>query len=59
MKDTKRILISSTDVMMYLFLLPHVKKLANSYQIDVACSSADEYKSEVMREVIRSELPKL
>lgn len=58
MKDTKRILISSTDVMMYLFLLPHVKKLANSYQIDVACSSADEYKSEGYEEVIRSELPK-
>jgi len=55
----KRILISSTDVMMYLFLLPHVKYLAsNNYHIDVACSSADEYKGEGYQKIIRDQLPK-
>lgn len=54
----KRILISSTDVMMYLFLLPHVKYLANNnYRVDVACSSADEYKSEDYEKTIRDQLP--
>ena len=43
----KRILITSTDVMMYLFLLPHVKYLVdNGYHVDVACSCAQEFKSE-------------
>ena len=55
----KRILISSTDVMMYLFLLPHVRYLSNeNYQIDVACSSADEYISEGYEKIIRDHLPK-
>jgi glycosyltransferase EpsD len=55
----KRILISSTDVMMYLFLLPHVKYLANkNYHIDVACSSADEYKAEGYEKIIHDQLPK-
>lgn len=54
----KRILISSTDVMMYLFLLPHVKYLTNNnYHIDVACSSADEYKSEGYEKIICDQLP--
>ena len=54
----KRILISSTDVMMYLFLLPHVKFLADkNYHIDVACSSADEYKAEGYEKIIRDQLP--
>ena len=55
----KRILISSTDVMMYLFLLPHLKYLANNnYHIDVACSSAGEYKSEGYEKIISDQLPK-
>lgn len=54
----KRILISSTDVMMYLFLMPHIKYLTNeNYHIDVACSSADEYKSEGYEKIIRDQLP--
>jgi glycosyltransferase EpsD len=53
----KRILISSTDVMMYLFLIPHVKILSDYYVIDVACSSADEYKSEDYEKTIRDQLP--
>ena len=45
--------------MMYLFLLPHVKYLAsNNYHIDVACSSADEYKGEGYQKIIRDQLPK-
>ncbi len=54
----KRILISSTDVMMYLFLIPHLKRLSKkNYNIDVACSSADEYKSEGYEKIIRDQLP--
>lgn len=54
----KRILISSTDVMMYLFLLPHVRGLANNnYHVDVACSSAGEYKNEGYDEYIKKNLP--
>ena len=54
----KKILISSTDVMMYLFLMPHVKILSENYIIDVACSSADEYKSEHYEKAIRDQLSK-
>tara|TARA_B110000211_G_scaffold46695_1_gene50052 strand:- start:3176 stop:4315 length:1140 start_codon:yes stop_codon:yes gene_type:complete len=54
----KRILITSTDVMMYLFILPHIKFLTTkNYQIDVACSSADEYKAEGYEKIIRDSLP--
>ena len=54
----KRILVSSTDVMMYLFLIPHINRLVNSnYQVDVACSSADEYKAEGYEQIIREQLP--
>lgn len=43
----KKVLVCSTDVMMYLFLIPHVNKLiADGYSVDLACSYADEYKSE-------------
>lgn len=36
----KRILITSTELMMIQFLAPHVKYLAaNGYQIEVACSN--------------------
>ena len=35
----KRILITSTDLMMVQFLLPHVKHLcANGYEVEIACS---------------------
>lgn len=35
----KRILITSTDLMMVQFLIPHVKNLVtNGYEVDVACS---------------------
>lgn len=35
----KRILITSTDLMMVQFLLPHVKHLSeNGYEVDIACS---------------------
>jgi len=54
----KRILISSTDVMMYLFLMPHIKNLAHSYDIDVACSTAKEFKSKNYEKIIREKLPK-
>ena len=53
----KKFLITSTDVMMYLFLLPHVKMLSSYYVIDIACSSADEYKSEGYEKIIKDQLP--
>ena len=54
----KRILITSTDVMMYLFLLPHVKYLVdNGYHVDVACSCAQEFKFEAYDEYLRNNLP--
>ena len=35
----KRILITSTDLMMVQFLLPHVKHLSeNGYEVEIACS---------------------
>lgn len=40
---SKRILITSTDLMMVQFLLPHVKNLAlKGYVIDLACSEVGE-----------------
>ena len=54
----KKILITSTDVMMYLFLIPHIKVLANTYNIDVACSGAKEFDSEDYEKKIRQKLPK-
>ena len=54
----KRILITSTDVMMYQFLLPHVRHLyENGYTVDVACSKAEGYKNEKYHEYIREHLP--
>ena len=36
----KKLLITSTDLMMSQFLVPHVKFLSkNGYKIDVACSA--------------------
>ena len=35
----KRILITSTDLMMVQFLLPHIENLSkNGYRVDIACS---------------------
>lgn len=56
--DMKRILITSTDVMMYLFLLPHVKFLVrNNYHVDVACSSPKGFRAEGYEEYIRKNIP--
>jgi glycosyltransferase EpsD len=54
----KRILITSTDVMMYLFLLPHVKYLVdNNYHVDIACSSAEGFKKEGYEGYLRNNIP--
>jgi glycosyltransferase involved in cell wall biosynthesis len=54
----KKILISSTDCMMYLFLLPHVNALSKQgYSVDVACTSAEEYMEEGYDDFIRDHLP--
>lgn len=45
----KRLLITSTDLMMVQFLVPHVKFLAeNGYNIDLACSEVGDRFNEVM-----------
>lgn len=44
----KRILVSSTDLMMVQFLLPHVKHLSeNGYIVDIACSNVGERVEEI------------
>lgn len=53
----KKILITSTDVMMALFLLPHLKHLSKKYQIDVACSSPKGFKKEKYFEYIKKIIP--
>lgn len=54
----KKILITSTDVMMYLFLLPHVKYLMdNNYHVDIACSSAEGFKDERYDSFLRNNIP--
>ena len=54
----KRILITSTDIMMYLFLLPHIKYLVGSnYHVDIACSSPFGYKDEGYEEYLRNNIP--
>ena len=54
----KRILITSTDVMMYQFLLPHVHYLSElGYVIDVVCSHANLYEKEGYHEYIKANLP--
>lgn len=54
----KRILVTSTDVMMYQFLLPHIQCLSeNGYVVDVACSFAEGYKKEGYHTYIREHLP--
>lgn len=54
----KRLLITSTDVMMYQFLLPHVHCLSeNGYIVDVACSFAEGYEKEGYHTYIKEHLP--
>lgn len=54
----KRILITSTDVMMYQFILPHVQFLSeNGFIVDVACSFAEGYKREGYHKSISEHLP--
>ena len=54
----KRILITSTDVMMYQFLFPHVHCLSeNGYIVDVACSFAEGYEKEGYHTYIKEHLP--
>lgn len=53
-----KILITSTDVMMIQFLVPHVQNLySNGHQVDVACSNAAGYEKEGYREGIIKQLP--
>ena len=53
-----RILITSTDVMMYQFILPHVEYLhEKGYQVDVACSFAEGYQDEGYHPYIASHIP--
>lgn len=55
----KKILITSTDVMMYLFLYPHVNYLLKrEYHVDIACSSPKGFKTENYGERLREKLPK-
>lgn len=55
----KRILVTSTDVMMIQFLVPHVVNLVeNGYIVDVGCSSGAGYKEDLFLEKIKRILPK-
>lgn len=55
----KQILITSTDVMMIQFLVPHVLYLLdNGANVDVACSKAEGYQNEGYKEKIKEMLPK-
>lgn len=57
-KVDKKILISSTDVMMIQFLVPHVLYLNElGYQVDVACSCAEGYQNEGYEQKIKGKLP--
>ena len=49
----KRILITSTDLMMVQFLVPHVKNLAsNGFEVEIACSEVGGRLSEV-KEILK------
>ena len=48
----KKILVTSTDLMMVQFLLPHVKNLSeNGFEIDIACSNVGGRLDEVREKV--------
>lgn len=54
----KRILVTSTDVMMVQFLLSHVLYLSDKgFIVDIACSHADGYKNERYHKKIGNLLP--
>jgi len=58
MKDGKSILITSTDVMMFQFLVPYVNYLAlKGFHVDVACSSAELYEKEGYFKKIKESVP--
>lgn len=53
-----KILITSTDVMMIQFLVPHVQNLSKQgHKVDVACSNAAGYENEGYKERIVKQLP--
>lgn len=44
----KRILVTSTDLMMVQFLLPHIRNLAeNGYEVEIACSNVGRRMEEI------------
>ena len=54
----KRILITSTDVMFWLFLRSHAKYLlGRGFQVTVACTAAESFASERYIEKIQEDLP--
>lgn len=54
----ERILITSTDVMMIQFLVPHVLNLhENGFKVDIACSSANGYERDDYFSRLRQLLP--
>lgn len=54
----KKLLITSTDVMMIQFLIPHVQFLSeHGFTVDVACSQAEGYKNEGYQAKIQESLP--
>lgn len=58
MIKNKNILVTSTDVMMIQFLVPHVLHLIElGANVDIACSKAEGYKNEGYEEKIKEMLP--
>jgi glycosyltransferase EpsD len=55
----KKLLITSTDVMMFQFLLPHaISLIKEGWSVDVACSNANGYENEGYINEIKHTLPK-
>ena len=51
----KRILITSTDLMMIQFLVPHVENFAeHGYEIEIACSNVGGYIEEIKKRLKNS-----
>ena len=58
MIKNKNILVTSTDVMMIQFLVPHVVHLVElGANVDIACSKAEGYKKEDYENKIKKLLP--
>ena len=50
--EPKKILITSTDLMMHHFLVPHVKNLSkNRFEVSIACSIVGDKLPEVQKEL--------